>query len=274
MAIKQVERNEAEEFDINDPSLMEGEVSQLDLNEDWQAKAPPPPGRTAQDKPRLYKIRFHYESKMERTLKDGFKADDPNGYFYTTQLIGKIQDPAGTWQDSVVYYKVSSFLNRGKKISTMAGFLKLARINVPSAISELALAKLLPKAMEALDRKDGPVLIGDCDWSCWDVDDTKKGRSPMGSQKEAGMWRFPRKADGTHNHILIGVTGRECIAKLKVNKLIPLAVPAAVPPNGVVQQVKPIVTTPIPPKPPVQENLLQEGGIVMDGDGEVVIDMS
>lgn len=269
MAITKVERNEAEEFDINDPSLIEGEATELDLAEDFQAKAPPPPGRLAQDKPRLYKIRFHFDAPMERTLKTGFKKDDPNGYFYTNQLTGKIIDPNGTWDNAVVYYKVSSFIERGKKLSKMAGFLQMVRIKVPTSISELALAKLLPKAMEALDRKEGPILIGDCDWSCWDKEAKKRG-SEIGALLKEGMYNFPKKADGGYQHILIGAKGNECYTKLKVNRIMPLVAPKEA--NGAVKEaVKPVAAI----KPaPVQENLIQDGGVVLGEDGDVVLDLS
>ena len=277
----QTERPEPIEIDINDTSLLEGSEVEFDLKEDFQARSAPPPGRSDPNKPRLYKFRlFIDDDKVEKNLKDGFSAADPNGYYYKKQVICKLQDDTGKWQDSVAFANFSSGIPKGKKTSSMIGMLQYLRVRVQPRMTELAVARLFIKALKKLD---GPVQIAECDWSAWDSTDTK--RNDIGAVAiivETGKAaNYPKKADGTYQHIVHTKNGLELVAKLKVIRWIPPVLPKteeAAKTNGVVKQVavapKPIVVAPIAPVEIVEDVLIDTGGgISMDGDGEVILDV-
>lgn len=260
------EKPEPIEIDINDTSLIEGDLLEFDLKEDFQARSAPPPGRSDPNKAKLYKLKmFIDDALIEKNLKEGFDPKDPNGYYYKKQVICKIQDEK--WQDSVVYWNASSGIPKGKKTSSMLGMLQYLKVKVQPRMSELAVARLFIKALQKLD---GPIQIAECDWSCWDQNDTK--RNDLGATAiiaETGkaantMLNFPKKADGTYQHIVHTKQGLELIAKLKIIKWVAPVVNNAA--NGaIVQQAKPAT----PPPPPVQEVKELEIG----DDGEVVLDM-
>src|ERR1700723_735908 len=152
----QTERFEPVEVDINDANLEEGESREIDVKEDWQAKAAPPPkGRYA------LKL-FVDDEKVEQGIKTGFKKDDPNGKYYKKQITCKIQDQTGTWQDTVVFYGCSTGTPKGKTMSTAAGLLVMLKVKVQPKMTDLAIIRLLIKAIKQLD---GPTLIAECDWS-------------------------------------------------------------------------------------------------------------
>lgn len=267
MASQKRERVEEVELDINDSSLMEGAETEFDLQEDWQSKAPPPPGRSEANKPKMYKMRLFIEDdNISVARKTGFKENDPNGVYYKKTVMCKIQDPQGTWQDAVAFYNVSTGIPRGKKLSTMAGLLRDLKVRVPSKGSDLVIARLFIKAMNKLD---GPTMVGDCDWSAWDQD----GKGDFGAALKVGMFNFPKKADGTFEHVIRNKAGKECPAKLKVNKLFPLAPVKAEDgkANGVAVAPKPVaapVLVVVPPAPVVQDM-----GVIMSDDGEVMLDL-
>jgi hypothetical protein len=255
------------EIDINDSSLIEGEALEYDLKEDFQARsAPPPKGR--------YKLRlFIDDEKIEKNLKRGFDAKDPNSYYYKKQVVCKIQDPTGKWQDSVVYWNASSGIPKGKKISSMVGMLQAMRVKIQPRMSELAVARLFIKAMVKLD---GPIQIADCDWGGWDSTNTK--RNDLGSTalihstgKLANtMLNFPKKADGSYDHITSTKEGLEIIAKLKIIKWVAPQEAAKV--NG---QTAPI-SVPKPAVVMVQQPEVQtitEAPLEIGEDGEVVLDI-
>lgn len=275
------ERIEAVEVDINDTSLADGIETEFDLKADFQARACPPPGRTDLNKPKLYKFKvFADDSTFDQNTKVGFKADDPNGKYYTKQLILKLQDPSGVWQDSVCYYKVSTGIPKGKKLSSMAGVLVMLNIKVPQKSTDKYIAQLLIKALEQLDSKDKNYLIGDADWSAWDKTKTSK-RAEFGAQAilsngkvASSMTNFPKNPDGTYQHICHTKDGLEVIASLKILKLHPIAVKKAEP-EAAVKSVASVTPTPTP-KPqakPVEEVIESVGDIVMGDDGEVVLDL-
>lgn len=274
------ERIEAVEVDINDVSLADGIETELDLKEDFQARACPPPGRSEVNKPKLYKMKvFCEDTSFEQNTKFNFAANDPNGKYYTKQLICKLQDPTGTWQDSICYYKISTAVPKGKKISSAAGLLLLMGIKVPAKITDKALAQLVYKGVTLLDSKDKNYVVGDCDWSAWDKTKTSK-RAEFGSQAilsngkvATSMANFPRKADGTFEHIAYTKDGLEVIAGLKVLKIHALAKPVATPAQ---EPAKAIVAQPKPQaKPPVKEEPVEDldaTSLVLGDDGEVVLE--
>lgn len=257
------ERPEPIEVDINDTSLIDGEALEYDLKEDFQARSAPPPGRSDVSKPKFYKFRlFIDDTKVEKQLKDGYSPTDPNGYFYKKNVVCKIQDEK--WQDSIVYCNFSSAIPKGKRISSMVGMLQMLKVKVQPKMAELAVARLFLKALEKLD---GPIQIAECDWGGWDSSDTK--RSDMGAVAliaETGkaantMLNFPKKADGSYQHIVHNRQGLEIVAKLKIIKW---AAPMA-PVNGQAKPVAAVVA------PVVQA--VEVGGLVMDDGGDVILDI-
>ena len=89
-----------------------------------------------------------------------------------------------------------------------------------------------------------------------------------------GMKNFPKKADGTHEHIVRTKKGKELIAKLKVEKWLGKSgavAPAAAP----VAPVKPVAPKPAPV--PVAEATsiaddLFGGGVSTDADDELILE--
>lgn len=255
MAIKTEEKIEAVEVDINDTSLAEGQEQELDLKDDWQAKAAPPPkGR--------YKFRLFIEDeKVEQNHKQGFSKDDPNGKYYKKQVTCKIQDPSGKWQDSIVYYAVSSGIPKGKKASSMAGLLSMLKVKLQPKMTDLQTARLFIKAMVKLD---GPMLIADCDWSAWDKN--AESRGDFGAPLRIGMTNFPKKVDGTYEHIIHTKKGEEVVAKLKILKWYSPVATATASAGATVAKpvavvVKPVEVQPIPDT------------VEFGDDGEVVLDL-
>lgn len=282
MAIQnaKAERIEAIEVDINDTSLADGVETEFDLKADFQARACPPPGRTDLNKPKLYKFKvFSDDSTYEQHTKFGFTKDDPNGKYYTKQLVLKLQDPSGVWQDSVCYYKTSTGIPKGKKISTMAGLLVMMKVKVPAKATDIYVARLLTKALEQLDSKDRNYIIGDCDWSAWDKTKTGK-RAEFGAiailsngKVASSMANFPKNADGTYQHICHTKDGLEVIASLKVNKVHALAEKKEEPKKEEPKAAEVKVPVKATPKPQ-EEELDLDGGVTMDESGEVVLDIS
>lgn len=257
MAVQVEEREEAIEIDINDASLVAGEELEQDLKEDWQAKAAPPPAKR-------YALKIFIEDdKVEVNVKKGFSKTDPNGKYYKKNVTCKIQDPTGKWQDSIVFDSFGSSIPRGKKVSQMAGMLAMLRVKVQPKMSELDLTKLFIKALKKLD---GPVMIADCDWSVWD---RNSGKGEYGSALLVGMKNFPKKADGTHEHIINNKKGEEFVAKLKIVKWIgqPTQSGKEEAAQGKVVSQPAKQAPKVTPKPEVVEE------VAMDDDGEVIIDV-
>jgi hypothetical protein len=280
------ERTEREDpiiVDINDTSLAIGEEHEFDPKEDWQARAcPPPRGRYAL-------AIFVDDEKVEQGRKQGFKKEDPNGVYYRKQLVCKIQDPTGKWQDSITYYNASTGVPKGKTKSSAIGVLEFLRVKLQPRMNDLAIIRLLIKAIQKLE---GPILIADCDWGGWDSNNTK--RSDLGSTAliaETGklantMLNFPKKQDGSYQHIVHTKEGAEIVPKLKVIKWIgrpqDLKAPSA-PQQQVNGAQKPIISAPkgttkniavdVVEVAPIQEDLqIPSGGVEFGDDGEVVLD--
>jgi hypothetical protein len=280
---QRAEREEPIIVDINDTSLADGVEQEIDLKEDWQARAcPPPRGRYAL-------ALFVEDEKVEQGIKQGFKKDDPNGKYYRKQLTCKIQDPTGKWQDSIVYWNASTGVPKGKKTSSIAGLLGMMKVKMQPKMTDLALVRLFVKALQ---KYEGMILYADCDWGGWDKDNTK--RNDIGQTAliaETGklantMLNFPKKGDGGYQHIVHTKEGAEIIPKLKIIKWWGKEAPkvASAPAqtvNGATQ--KPVVSAPKPQTKPVEvveelsidapmEVPLASGGVEFGDDGEVVLD--
>ncbi len=261
---------EAVEVDINTAGLAEGVEQEIDAKEDWQARAcPPPKGR--------YTLKLTVEdAKFEMNQKRGFSANDPNGKYYTKQIACKIQDPTGKWQDSVVFYKASTGVGKGKKMSTMAGLLLMIGAKMPPKINDLKLAK----NFYAIIAKNQPVLVADCDWSTWDKD----GKGEFGQALLVGMDNFPKKANGEYHHIVKTNKGVEQVAKLKLIKWVGKPGVAVAPSDVPTAQAgKPVAKAPAAkaaPAPTFDEVVMDDipvvesnaNGMTFDDDGEVVIE--
>lgn len=255
MAIKdETKKIEPIEIDINDASLVAGDALNLDLNEDWQAQAAPPPAAK-------YRLKLTLEdSKITVGQKQGFATTDPNGKFYKKQVVCKIQLPGNEFDQSFVYYNATSGVGRGKKLSTMAGLLLMMGAKLKPNMSELELAKLFI----AVVNKHEPELIGECDWSAWDTEAESKG--DFGAALKVGMKNFPL-INGKRQHIIEGSKGQQVVAKLKVNKWLGKAGAAA--PKPVVSQPKPVQQA-----APVAVEMDLSGGVDMGDDGEVILDLA
>lgn len=243
------------EIDINDTALIEGTGLDLDLTEDWQAQAAPPPASR-------YKLKLTIEDdKFTVGVKQGFGKDDPNGKYYKKQLACKIQAEGSEWNNSIVFYNCNTSIGRGKKLSTMAGLLIMLGAKLPANISELKLAR----HFNAVIKKNEPELIADCDWSAWDMEAESKG--DFGAAAKVGMKNFPL-VNGKRVHIIEGAKGQQIVAKLKITKF--LGKPGSAASASVVSQPKPVAVK--AEAKPAEMDL--SGGVDMDGDGEVLLDLS
>lgn len=266
MAIKDIERIEPEEIDITDTSLAEGEAQELDLKEDWQALAAPPPAAR-------YRLKLNVDPKaFEKGVKKGYSAEDPNGWWYKCTVECKIQDPTGKWQDSIVFFNASSPTPKGKKISSMAGMLgMMGDTKLPVKITELALAR----RFYAVIAKNQPIMIADCDWSTWDSSNTKKGKE-FGQVLMAGMVKHPPKkvngkvVTGEYEHILKNAKGEDCVAKLKIIKWI--GKPSAVATTTEVKKEEPKKKEVKKEEPVFEVAGEQNDELNFGDDGEVIID--
>jgi hypothetical protein len=132
--------------------LPTGEKHKLDATEDaWEYGAPPKAGR--------YSIKCFL-------AKDGVKLfdDDPNRPVgYGISLECKIVNSQGGEFDGVTLFpRVSTFIGRGKNISTAAGLIAKFGYKVPSEADALTIAKLLVQAL-----KKEPVCDIEQDWQGW-----------------------------------------------------------------------------------------------------------
>lgn len=265
MAIQQAVKEKQEEaviVDINDTGLAEGEMHEVNLKEDWQAKAAPPPAAK-------YGLKiFIDDDKVEQGQKQGYAASDPNGKYYKKQVVCKIQDATGVWQDSVVFYNVSSGVPKGKTLSSMAGLLGMMKVKLPAKISDLALTRLFIKAVKQIG--ENVILVAECDWSVWDKN---SGKGDFGEALLVGMKNFPKK-DGKPYHVVYNKKGEEFVAKLKIIKWLGKQGEVVGKP-AVAAPTKPIVQAPKPVPPPVQEleELTIESPVSLGDDGEVVLDI-
>jgi hypothetical protein len=282
------EREDPVIVDINDTSLAEGVEQEIDLKEDWQARACPPP------RARYALALFVEDDKMEQMRKQGFKKDDPNGYYYRKQVICKIQDPTGKWQDSVVYWTGSTGVPKGKKTSPVAGILGMMKVKMQGKMNDLALIRLFVKALQKFE---GIILYADCDWGGWDKDSKRSDIGAVALIQETGklantMLNFPKKADGSYQHIVHTKEGAEIIPKLKVIKWWGKEAPKAVasPQQQANGAQKPVVSAPKPVATKgievietamdIDVPIAGGGGAVLEKwevefgeDGEVVLDM-
>ncbi len=263
MAVKEtvVEEDDfqREVLDINDASLMAGVEQEVDATDDWQARAcPPVEGK--------YRLKLCIpDTSIIVGHKDGFAKNDPNGVYYQKEIQCKIQHSDPKIQDSVVGYKASTGISRGKKTSTMAGILVMAGFKVKPKINDLELATLFIKA---LGQKE-PILIAETQWEAWDASDRNDIKCVM-----RGMANFPKNKDGkTHNHILTSRKGQEFVAKLKLKKWIGRATAVA----AAAEAPKAAVA----PKPPVKAaEVIEDDGfgvvsaaaVEMGADDEVILD--
>lgn len=257
MAIKdETKKIEPIEIDINDASLIAGDILNLDLTEDFQAQAPPPPAGK-------YRLKLTLDdTKITKGVKQGYVPTDPNGWWYKKQITCKIQSPGTEWDQAFVYYNVTSVIGRGKKISTMAGLLIMmgAQKAMKANMSELEVARLFI----AIVNKNEPELVAECDWSAWDKEADSKG--DFGAALKVGMKNFPL-VNGKRVHILEGKKGNLCPASLKVVKFLGKTGAAATP-KPVVSQPKPVQQAPVA----VEMDL--SGGVDMGDDGEVILDLA
>lgn len=261
-----VVRAENVEVDITDTMLADGMEQEMDLKEDWQARACPPPSGK-------YRLKLFLEkTDFEQGQKQNYKADDANGKYYKATVTCKIQDSTGKWQDSVVSYNASTGISKGKKISTMAGLLiMMGDTKLPAKISELKLAQRFLQVIN----KFAPILIAECDWSCWDRTPAKG--QPLGKALKIGMKNFPAKKGGQpgeKEHILQNSTGEDCVARLKIMKWVGKPAPAGTVPTTPVQKPVPVVqpkVVPIQLDAPEAVSLDTEN-VSFDDSGEVILD--
>lgn len=253
MAIKdETKKIEPIEIDINDASLIAGDALNLDLNEDWQAQAAPPPAGK-------YRLKLTLDdTKIIVGQKQNFAITDPNGKYYNKQVTCKIQLPGNEFDQAFVYYKAASTPKRGKKLSTMAGLLIKMGAKLKPNMSELEVAKLFI----AVVNKHEPELIADCDWRAWD----KEGEGEFGEILLEGMKNFPM-INGVRQHIILGAKKQQVIPKLVVKDW--LGKPGAAAPKPVVSQPKPVVVA-----APVAVEMDLSGGVDMGDDGEVILDLA
>jgi hypothetical protein len=278
MAIKQgattvaeVEQEQTEqelrfkEVDINDTSLYEGDEQEVDAKEDWQAKAAPPPkGR--------YRLQLFPTSKetitsFQQGTKTGYEENPQAGAYYVKELMCKIVSE-DKWKGSIVGVKFSTGVPRGKKTSTMLGIMLLAGVQIKQGkMTDRQVASMFSKFLAK-----EPILSADCDWQAWD-NMSKDKDNPFGLLLLKGMDNFPKKADGSHSHIVKNKKGQEFVASLKIIKWVPKGATAATPAKPVAVASKPVaVIKKVEPVEDVVQLDDEVGGVEMGDDGEVILD--
>lgn len=266
MAVKDTKNTENNDFememvDINDSSLLDGGEQEIDIKEDWQARACPPPAGK-------YRLKLTVQDeKFVPAQRQGFDKADPNGRYYKKVVTCKIQSEDPKIKDAILDYTASTAVPRGKPMSSMAGLLSFAgfRKHLKPKMKDLELARLFYKAISQKE----PILVAACDWEAWDASDKDNMQRLF-----TGMKNFPKNAKGEPNHIVTNLkkkSGQEFVAKLKVIKWEPIK-------DGASAPVAPPVA-PVKPKLPVVQDIEDDGfqlvsssAVDVDDDGEIVMD--
>lgn len=182
-------------------TLANSEAMEMDLEADaYERAAPPPAGR--------YDLHFTPSEKCYELRK----TDDGTEYV-VANLEGRIVNcPNEELNGTMVFARVSTFLGRGKKISTMAYvLLKMGypKEKLSGAITPNELVNKFSKFLIKQDR-----VVKDCllDWQGWSQLQEKVVYSKMAD--------FPKGPDGKHLHIVdyrkMGNPSEEITAKLKL----------------------------------------------------------
>ena len=132
---------------------LDGPELQIDLEEDaWSYGAPPPAGD--------YKVKWFLDKDG---LKVGYgkKADPATSYIRAT-IVGKIVDNE-EWNDTTVYDYLDTRIFRGKKTSTMMGFLVKAVGQGQVSKHAPFTAKKIATLLEGLLKKE-PIVRCELDW--------------------------------------------------------------------------------------------------------------
>lgn len=280
MPVQKIEAVEPEEVDIlADSGLIGGIETEYDLTEDFYARTCPPPGRVELNKPRYYSVKVFLDSDdWTKNTRQGFRANDPNGTYYAANLTLKIQinNPAlQDYQDYVAGFKVSTAVPKGKRMSSAMMVLRDLGVNVTKPLNDLQVAQNLTKILAKLGEQDKNLMIADADWQAWDKTKVDKrnqfGQVAICNKKLlSSMVNFPKKADGSYEHICYTAEGLEVSATLKVSKLLPFKKKA-----DEVKKAEPVKETPKatakPKKEPEPEPEVSE--VELDGDGEVVLEV-
>ena len=195
--------NQQKQGKVIDPTVAQvkkGQVMQMDKEADaWESINPPP---------------ANYYALLPVVSKDGYTENeivegDPNSIYYKANLACKIVSSDEAANGSIVYLNVSSYIGRGKKISTMAGVM-LKSNKKPSKMPEtITHGELLGWFVKWV--KAQPTIYAWCDWSAWS--------SKKQQMVRKGMENFPQSEDGTYDAHL-EIDGEEIVGKLKIEKLL------------------------------------------------------
>lgn len=196
--------NQKTEAVLIDPSnfkLANSAAMQLDVEADaYERSAPPPAGR--------YNVHFTPSEKCYE-LK---KTEDGTEYV-VANLEGRIVDcPNDELNGFMIFARVSTFLGRGKKISTMAYVLLKMGYPKEKLQGELTVEELVNKFNKFIIKQDR--VVKDCllDWQGWSQVQEKVIFSKMAD--------FPKGPDGKHLHIVdyrkAGQPSEEITARLKL----------------------------------------------------------
>lgn len=198
-----IQNNEQEEKVFIDPlaaGLEEGEAVELDTNADaFEVSCPPPAGR--------------YDLHVTEAKDCYEQATTEQGQvFYKANLECRIVNSGTDADGTVVFARVSTFVARGKKISTMAYV--LLKLGYPAdklagPITPIQLVQKFAKWIRKADRIAKGCLL---DWQGWSKNLEKVVFNKMAD--------FPPTRDGGHQHIVdyrkVGSPSEEIVARLKL----------------------------------------------------------
>lgn len=167
------------DVDLTAKGLWQGDAVTIDPTEDaWARSSPAPRGD--------YDLKLFMAKKFAKLQKAD---NDETIQWYELNLECRIVNSEGGEYDSlVVFPKVSTYLGRGKNITTCMGLLQKLGYKIPQVpVDHLQQAKLLHMAIqkEPLAR----VLL---DWSGWSDKNQRVVYKTMGD--------FPLNEDGTYQH--------------------------------------------------------------------------
>lgn len=180
--------------------LKKGVAVAVDPNSDaWAIIAPPPAG---------------YYAFVPALTKDGIKGiertdGNPETMFFKVNIELKFQSPNADIQGAIMFANLSTYIGRGKELSTVLGIMLKSNKKpktIPSPITDVDQLIFLKKWLTAQ-----PLVYAYVDWQVW----SKKLEKTL----IKGMENFPQDEEGNYISV-IEHEGETCNANIKVVNFI------------------------------------------------------
>ena len=192
--------------DLNDPTIPEGETTELDKTADAYSFAKPVPHG-------IYQLGLFLAPDGLRWGQSD--PNDPTTLFFTASLDCRIISDNKEYNGLTVQEDVTTTVFRGQRISQMATLIVKAGYSdkLPASTS----SKFQAKFLLAMLKKE-PKVFAEVDWRAWTRNEVNPRTGKSGRWLLRGMEKFPQLEDGTFEHATEDKTGELCYARLYVQR--------------------------------------------------------